>query len=173
MAVGGETMTRRVIQIVPFQEHWRAKYEAEHMQLRQLFKDIAPDIEHIGSTSVRGLDAKPIIDIAVRLGTVAQVPDFVEVLARLGYGYEGEFGLPGRHFFIKGKPRAFHLHLVDDTTNHWRSWISFREALRGDPELCQTYQRLKHDLAHTYRFQPAQYSEAKSEFINAVVRKLI
>lgn len=163
-------MAELVIQVVPFQDSWLARYEAEREQLCRVLEGVMQGIEHIGSTAVPGLDAKPIIDIAVRLPSVTLAPDLGGRLAQLDYTYRGEYGLPGRHFFTKGEPRAFHLHLVDDRTNHWRRWIDFRDALRRDPELCQDYQRLKHELARKYRFQRALYSEGKSDFINVVVQ---
>ncbi len=166
-------MAELVVDIVAFQDDWFDKYEQERLCLQAVVKDVAQGIEHIGSTSVRGLAAKPIIDIAVRLATVQQVPELLEALARLDYVYEGEYGLPGRHFFTKGEPRAFHLHLVDDTTNHWRRWIAFRDLLRRNPALCQAYQQLKCDLARKYRFDRALYSDSKSDFINAAVQGLI
>ena len=166
-------MAELVIDIVAYQDDWSDKYERERVRLYPVVKDVAKGIEHIGSTSVPGMAAKPIIDIAVHLATVKQVPELLEPLARLDYAYEGEYGLPGRHFFTKGEPRAFHLHLVDDTTNHWQRWIVFRVLLRGDPKLCQAYQQLKCELARKYRFDRATYSESKSDFIDAAVRDLI
>jgi GrpB-like predicted nucleotidyltransferase (UPF0157 family) len=165
-------MAELVIQVVPFQESWLAKYAAERERLCEVLEGVMQAIEHIGSTSVRGLDAKPIIDIAVCLPSVALVPDLVERLAQLDYAYQGEYGLAGRHFFTKGEPRAFHLPLVDDSTHHWRRWIAFRDALRRDADLCQDYQRLKHDLARKFKFQRALYSEGKSAFIDAVEQNL-
>ncbi len=166
-------MAELVIDIVAYQDDWSDKYERERVRLYPVVKDVAKGIEHIGSTSVPGLAAKPIIDIAVHLATVKQVPELLEPLARLDYTYEGEYGLPGRHFFTKGEPRTFHLHLVDDTTNHWQRWITFRDLLRGDPKLCQAYQQLKGELARKYRFDRATYSDSKSDFINAAIQGLI
>ena len=166
-------MAELVVQVVPFQDDWFDKYEQERERLQAVVNDVTRDIEHIGSTSVRGLAAKPIIDIALRLATVQQVPDLLEPLARLGYTYEGEYGLPGRHFFIRGEPRAFHLHLVDDTTNHWQRWITFRDLLRRNPMLRQAYQQLKYELACKYRFDRAKYSDSKSDFINSAVQGFI
>lgn len=165
-------MAELVIQVVPFQDSWLAKYAAECEQLGALLIEAMLAVEHIGSTSVRGLDAKPIIDIAVLLPSIALVPELVDRLAQLEYAYHGEFGLPGRHFFTKGEPRAFHLHLVDDSTDHWWRWIAFRDALRRDPALREDYQRLKHELAGKYKFQRALYSEGKSTFIDAVEETL-
>ncbi len=163
-------MAELVVQVVPFEEDWPTKYEEEQTRLCGVLAGGMQAIEHIGSTAVRGLDAKPIIDIAVRLATTALVPKVVDGLASLDYSYQGEFGLSGRHFFIKGEPRAFHLHLVDDTTNHWQRWIAFRDALRCDAELCKVYQQLKHELAWKYKFQRAMYSESKGAFIDSVVQ---
>lgn len=166
-------MAELVVQVVAFQNGWFDRYEQERERL-QAVGNVAPlDIEHIGSTSVRGLAAKPIIDIALRLATVRQVPDLIEPLACLDYTYEGEYGLPGRHFFTRGEPRAFHLHLVDDTTNHWWRWITFRDLLRRDPALRQAYQQLKYELACKYRFDRAKYSDSKSDFINSAVQGFI
>lgn len=166
-------MAELVVDIVAFQDDWFDKYAQERVRLHAVVKDVAQDIEHIGSTSVPGLAAKPIIDIAMRLVTLQQVPELLDPLARFDYAYEGEYGLPGRYFFTKGEPRAFHLHVVDDTTNHWRRWIAFRDLLRRDPALCQAYQQLKCDLARKYRFDRAKYSDSKSAFIDAAVQGLI
>jgi GrpB-like predicted nucleotidyltransferase (UPF0157 family) len=81
----------------------------------------------------------------------------------------GEFGLPGRHFFIKGDPRAYHLHVVDSTTDHWQRWTTFRDLLRTDPLLLKRYERLKVALAGLYHSNREKYTAAKSSFINAVV----
>ena len=166
-------MAELVIEVVPFQENWLVKYAQERAELCRVLADDMQAIEHIGSTSVRGMDAKPIIDIAVLLPTLVWVPKLVDRLASLDYAYQGEYGLSGRHFFIKGEPRAFHLHLVDDTTNHWRRWIAFRNILRREPELRRRYQQLKYDLAKKYRFQRALYSEGKSAFIDSAVRDFL
>ena len=163
-------MAELVVQIVPFQETWFDQYEQERVRLNTVLQAVAQDIEHIGSTAVQGLAAKPIIDIAVRLTTVQQVPELIAPLALLDYTYEGEYGLPGRHFFTKGDPRAFHLHLVDDTMNHWRRWLAFRDLLRRDSELCRAYQDLKYNLVRQYRYDRARYSDSKGDFINSAVQ---
>ncbi|MCZ6873421.1 MAG: GrpB family protein [bacterium] len=166
-------MAELVIQVIPFEESWLVKYAQERVRLCRVLEDDMQAIEHIGSTAVRGMDAKPIIDIAVQLPTIALASELVDRLATLDYAYQGEYGLPGRHFFIKGEPRAFHLHLVDHTTNHWRRWIAFRDALKRDPQLRKAYQQVKHDLARKYQFQRVLYSEGKNAFINSATQDFL
>ena len=157
------------IELVPYREEWVGKFAREKEVLARALAPLNHRIEHIGSTAVRGAKAKPIIDIAVFLDTVQAVPRLVEPLAGIEYQYLGEFGLPGRHFFIKGDPRAYHLHIVDSTTDHWQRWVQFRDALRKDADLLKRYQELKASLAEIYHSDREKYTASKSSFINAVV----
>jgi GrpB-like predicted nucleotidyltransferase (UPF0157 family) len=155
--------------IRPPSDTWAAKFRKEKAVLAAAMHARTTQIEHIGSTAVRGLSAKPIVDIAVKLPSVKAVPRLVGPLAAVGYTYAGEYGLPGRHFFIKGKPREFHLHLVDGSTDHWDRWLIFRNLLRRSPQLRKKYEDLKKDLARKYADQRPKYTAAKSAFVDALV----
>ncbi|MDI6775411.1 MAG: GrpB family protein [Verrucomicrobiota bacterium] len=157
------------IELVPYSEEWVTKFEREKELLGRTLAPHRHQIEHIGSTAVRDALAKAIIDIAALIDSVQLVPQIVQPLAGLSYQHMGEFGLPGRHFFIKGDPRAYHLHIVDATTDHWQRWIKFRDALRNDAELRKQYERSKADLAGIYHSNHEKYTAAKSSFINAMI----
>ena len=165
-----EDMERFTVELIPYSTDWPRKYANEKALIESgALQSVAHEIEHIGSTSVEGATAKPIVDIAVKLDAVSLVAGLVEPLEKLGYKYMEEFGLPGRHFFIKGNPRQFHLHIVDDTSEHWERWIKFRDTLKQHPELLEEYLALKAELAEKYHDKREKYTQAKSEFINSVL----
>lgn len=155
--------------IRPWSPAWARKYRAEKARLAAVLGRRASCIEHIGSTAVQGLPAKPIVDVAVRLPTLRIIPGLLAPLEAMGYRYMGEFGLPGRHFFIKGEPREFHLHLVDGGTDHWDRWLIFRNLLRRNPDLRRRYAHLKRRLAKKYGRRRQKYTASKSDFVNALV----
>jgi GrpB-like predicted nucleotidyltransferase (UPF0157 family) len=95
----------------------------------------------------------------------------IEPLSQLQYSYHGEYGLPGRHFFIKGKPREFHLHVVDGNTKHWGQWIAFREILKQDKDIRRRYQDLKYKLLEGYQFDREKFTMGKSDFIKTILNE--
>ncbi|MBD1941889.1 GrpB family protein, partial [Coleofasciculus sp. FACHB-712] len=101
-----------LIQVVDYDTNWPIQFEQEKLQILHALGNAVLDIHHIGSTSVPGLAAKPIIDILVGLEELPPSVDQITSVETLGYLYQGELGVPGRHFFRKGMPRTHHLHLV-------------------------------------------------------------
>lgn len=148
---------------------WAEKFESEARNLRRILAAWEPRIEHIGSTAVPGLEAKPIIDIAIRIDSIRRVPELVPALLARGYVYEGEYGLPGRHFFTRGIPREYHVHVVDSSTEHWDRWVIFRDFLREDERLREQYQALKRDLVKKYAMERPRYTAGKTSFIDGFV----
>jgi len=159
------------IELLPYRQEWFDKFLREKQILTEVLKGHFRDIEHIGSTAVDGLDAKPIIDIAVLIDNVSMVPVIIELLSKLQYSYHGEYGLPDRHFFIKGNPREFHLHIVDGNTNYWGEWIAFREILKQDKEIRRRYQDLKYRLLKRYQFDREKFTKGKSDFIKTILNE--
>jgi GrpB-like predicted nucleotidyltransferase (UPF0157 family) len=127
-------------------------------------------IEHIGSTSVPGLAAKPIIDIAVAVESFEAAISSVEPLARLGYEHLGEFGIPRRRYFRRGDPRTHQIHMFEITSDEWRNHLAFRDHLRAHDEVRDAYEALKRELAARYPDDRTRYTESKSEFIRDVIR---
>jgi len=159
------------IELVSHREEWSHKFMREKQLLSEVLKEYFLHIEHIGSTAVKDIVAKPIIDIGILIDSVDNVPNIIELLSKLQYSYQGEYGLPGRHFFIKGKPREFHLHIVDDNTDHWGKWLAFREILKKDEDVRRRYQDLKYRLLEMYQFDREKFTMGKSAFINSIVSK--
>ena len=130
-------------------------------------------IEHISSTSVPGLSAKPILDIMPGVAAHADGARTIEPLTRLGYVYSGENGIPGRCYFdLRHQERTVvHVHLFEIGTENWLRHLLFRDYLRAHPDVAAQYAALKRDLALRFRHERAAYTDAKSEFINTVVTR--
>jgi GrpB-like predicted nucleotidyltransferase (UPF0157 family) len=147
---------------------WARLYEAEQGRLQQVLPKRGVAIAHIGSTAVPGLDAKPIIDIAIR------VPSFrphIAKLEALGYEYKGEYGLPGRHFFVRGNPVSYHVHLVKKGSRHWTVWLLFRDYLMSHPAEARRYNRFKRRLARRFAGDRPAYTRAKAPFVESLLAK--
>ena len=150
------------------------RFEWERIGLDHIFdgRNNPVEIEHIGSTAVEGLPAKPVIDIAVRMNDLCRIEEYIPLLRDAGYRHLGEYGLPGRQFFVKSIPYLVHLHVVDGGTPYWDLWIKFRDILRENEDVKQRYLELKEDLAQRYGDERTKYTAGKSDFINGVLELL-
>lgn len=150
---------------------WPSIFEIEKERLARIFQGAA-QIEHIGSTAVPGLGAKPIIDILLGTPDLAIVERRIPELVAAGYRYVPEFekSVPERRYFTKedGQPGHFHLHAVVLDTPFWKRHLAFRDALRRDPALAERYWKLKQRLASRFVRDRDAYTEAKSAFIRSV-----
>ena len=136
--------------------------------------DKAIAIEHIGSTSVEGLGAKPILDIMVGVYHLKEVDEFIEPLEKVGYEYVFHKEFPNRRFFRKGQWRAgtHHLHFYKYESEEFRNNILFRNFLRTHPDELKRYHQLKKELAERYHFDRVAYTKAKEPFIQNVIKKV-
>lgn len=163
-------MTDRVI-IVPYDPAWPRRFAEEREALAAVFAGSDVTIEHIGSTSVPGLGAKPIIDIMVGVTALAVVERRIPALDAAGYEYvqKYEMQLPQRRYFRKprGAVRAFHAHCVVKESDFWVRHLAFRDHLRTHPESAAAYEQVKRELAQ--RVPREAYAEAKSPFIESVL----
>ncbi len=159
-----------LVEVVPYDLKWPLMFQEEKKALERTFPGIP--IEHIGSTAVPGLMAKPVIDIML---LVPEVPDRCEYESKLhSLGYE--FVLKddsGRLFFRKGHPRTHHLHIVQMGGTEALKHLTFRDYLISHPETASEYVRLKLELAHRFRHDRSRYVEGKSEFIEKVTEKAL
>lgn len=146
-------------------------FDAEHTALRAALADLEPDIEHVGSTSVPGLAAKPKIDILVGLRTWGDLTSAVERLLGIGYEHEGQIDVP-RHLSMKrGRPTTHRVHLVERREEQWDEVLCFRDTLRADPDLRRRYAELKQELALEHQDDHQAYSLGKGPFIQAVIER--
>lgn len=159
------------VKLNPYDTAWPRRFRQEAARLRRYLGGARCQIEHIGSTAVPGLDAKPIIDIALCIPSFKQLPLWIRRLERAGYEYKGEYGLPGRHFFTRGTPVTQHLHLVQPTSEHWQRWLTFRDYLRANPVEAQRYNAAKQALARKFPEDRNAYTRAKTPIINRLLKR--
>lgn len=165
------------VEICEYNAAWPLKFEEQKRDLMKAIGNKVVAIEHIGSTAVPGLGAKPIIDIMVGLRQLSDAEDCVEPLRRIGYEYvpELEAEIPERRYFQKGPSNVpekhYHLHMVEIHGVFWNVQILFRDYLRMHSDSAQDYFRLKKDLAARYRLNRKAYTEAKTSFIRSTIAK--
>jgi GrpB-like predicted nucleotidyltransferase (UPF0157 family) len=169
-------MESEPIVIVPYDPAWPEMFSAEREVLsRALSRDAV--VEHIGSTAVPGLAAKPIIDIMIGVTDLALVEERIADLEALSYEYvpEYEAELPERRYFRKPArhPRSHHLHAVVLGSEFWTRHLAFRDFLRAHPAVASEYAELKLALSSRHRRARSAYTEAKTPFIEAVLRRAL
>jgi GrpB-like predicted nucleotidyltransferase (UPF0157 family) len=167
-------MTREApVHIVPYDPLWPHQFEQERHLLAGIIGEwLHGGIEHVGSTAVPGLDAKPVIDVMAGVFSLEASRDAVNVLERNGYSY-AEYRTDVMHWLCKPSLafRTHHLHLVPYNSQLWKERLAFRDCLRSHPDLAREYAELKYRLAEQYRFDREAYTEAKSEFIQRLLGK--
>lgn len=161
--------------IVPYDPAWIEAYQREAALIRLCIGRYITGIEHIGSTSVPGLDAKPIIDILIGVKSLADSPAFLPLLIGMGYCYKPEFeeGLPERRYLYKVENGldTIHLHMVEPGTTFYKRHIAFRDYLRTHPDSASAYASLKYELAQKHGSDREGYTDAKTDFIKEIERK--
>ena len=163
--------TEEEVRLVAYDPSWPAKFEAERADLLDCIGAWAVGgIHHVGSTSVPGLPAKPVIDILVGVESLAGSRACIERVAPLGYQY-WPYRSDVMHWFCKPDPsrRTHHLHLIPAGSPRYQDEIAFRDALRGDPALAGRYAALKRDLAARFREDREAYTDHKAPFVQAVL----
>ena len=166
-------MAEAPIEVAPYDARWPAAFEQERALLAEALGPwLAGPPEHIGSTAVPGLAAKPVIDIMAPVHTLAASRPAIEAARELGYVHY-PYKPDVMHWFCKPSAahRTHHLHLVPLGSPLWRERLAFRDALRADPELRASYQALKLDLAQRHRLVRKAYTDAKTPFIEQVLRQ--
>lgn len=150
---------------------WPARFKQEQVALADAIGGwIVGGIHHIGSTAVPGLDAKSIIDILAGVRDLEESRACFGPLAQLEYVYAPYLD-DQMHWFCKPGPsrRTHHLHLVPLGSRRYRDELAFRDRLRADPRIANDYTALKHSLAEQFRDDREAYTEAKTDFIRAVL----
>lgn len=162
--------------VVEYDPQWPARYEQEKASILEALGEWIVAISHVGSTAVPGLGAKPIIDIMAAISRLDLVRECIEPLGCLHYEYLGEYGIPDRHYFRKppesnAATRTHHLHMVEHSSGFWERHLLFRDYLRAHPKTALEYYNLKKALSIQYGTDRAAYTDAKTEFIEAVVAR--
>jgi GrpB-like predicted nucleotidyltransferase (UPF0157 family) len=161
------------VTIVDYNPAWPMMYEAERGHISNAIGEWLVDIQHVGSTSVPGLDAKPVVDIMVGVRKLGDDTHFVPPMQAIGYDYVPvyEDDIPDRRYFRRGEPRLFHVHITEHEGDFWRKHLAFRDYLRDHPHRATEYEALKRRLAAEYGSDRLGYVNAKSDFIEGVLER--
>jgi GrpB-like predicted nucleotidyltransferase (UPF0157 family) len=162
---------RRTVKLVPHDPKWAECFVAEEQLLLQTLGEKVLEVRHIGSTSIPGVPAKPIIDILAAVPRLADVEAFSADLRRLGYEDKGSGGVEGRRYFVKGTEarRTHHLNFCERDGFFWRSHLVFRDYLVRHPDAAAEYSALKRELAARFPTDRAAYTNGKETFVRAIV----
>lgn len=161
------------VRIVPYDPRWPRSFTAEREALaKTLGKHVVGGIHHVGSTSVPGLDAKPIIDILVGVRDLEASRVCFAALAALGYRY-APYRTEEMHWFCKPHParRTHHLHLMPAGSERFRDELDFRDYLRNHSDAAAAYASLKHRLAKQFEHDREGYTDAKSDFVSSILER--
>jgi GrpB-like predicted nucleotidyltransferase (UPF0157 family) len=154
------------LQLVVVGKEWAVRFAKERSRIAEVLGASVLDIQHIGSTAIPGITAKPILDIAVAIRDSESGHALVPLLVALGYTYRGENGIPRRHYFERDD--VYHLHAFEHGSLDWRRHLRFRDRLLASRDLAARYSQVKFDAERGSRGDRERYQSLKSAFIQEV-----
>jgi GrpB-like predicted nucleotidyltransferase (UPF0157 family) len=156
-----------LVRVVPYDATWPAQYEAAAQCIREALGSVAVAIHHIGSTSVHGLSAKPVIDILVEATSLLEVDARAHALESRGYEVKGEFGMPERRYFRRDDLSGIRTHQIHAFVRGWQvdRHLAFRDYLISHPLVALAYGNLKLQLAGQFPDDINSYMDGKDSFI--------
>lgn len=158
--------TKRTLSIVPYDPNWAVLFEQEKSHLLQLLATCAVQIDHIGSTSVQNLEAKPIIDILVEVTDLKIVDKLSSEFSNTDYEFKGENGIPGRRYIQKGgNNRSHHIHIFETGNVNLIRHRAFAKYLRFHSNIAKEYGLLKREAAIKSNSDMQLYMNLKNDFI--------
>ncbi len=160
------------ITVEDYDPHWPEEFEMLRSRIALVLDELANAIEHVGSTAVPGLAAKPIIDIDILLRSVSALPTVCTRLGSLGYEHRGDLGVAGREAF-RTPPGQFahHLYVCPPGSQEYSRHIAFRDYLRSHPEDASAYAALKRNLADEFATDREAYNQGKTEFVRQILHR--
>ena len=165
-------LQRVIVELDNFNEEWAFEYELEAKLLKEVLGDRLLEIHHVGSTSIKGLKAKPVIDILIAIESLENISEIEELLKDYDYSNRGHQGVEDRYFFAKGpeESRTHYIHFVELKNNTYYNLVLFKKYLLEHEEYIQKYCELKQELAEKYPDERKKYTAGKSEFISNVIK---
>jgi GrpB-like predicted nucleotidyltransferase (UPF0157 family) len=160
-------LERSTVRIAPYDRRWPALFEEEAARIRRRLGGALLALEHVGSTAVPGLAAKPIIDLMLAVASLRVPLVLFEMLGQLGYQHRPLDPIADRLYFVMERNglRTHHLHVCELDSTFWTSHLRFRNRLRSDPELAKAYEGLKFELAAQFPNDRLAYTDAKEPFV--------
>lgn len=165
-------LEKGVVRLLSHDEQWHKLFAEEQARIANAAGEFVVSIEHIGSTSICGIAAKPILDIAIAVKDKASGNLAIAPLENLGYVFRGENGIAGRFYFVKGaaEGRTHHLHMYVSGSEELENHLAFRDYLRQNPEAAAEYDRLKKDLAERFSNDRDAYLDGKAAFVEGILK---
>ena len=164
-------LKRGELRLAPYRDEWPLLFESEKKIIEAAVGYHISDIQHVGSTAIVGMPAKPILDIAIAVENFEKARVCIDPLIGFGYTFRGENGIPRRHYFTRGDPTTHHIHMVEESSDEWAKLICFRDLLRADPKTAEEYRKLKLDLWERLPGDRKAYQAAKATFIEEVISR--
>lgn len=168
-------MTREV-RVEAYNKQWPRLFKDEMERILPILKDEIIAAHHIGSTSIPGMWAKPIIDILLEVKDIAKIDDYNNLMNELGYEPRGELGIPGRRYFSRESPvdvRTHHIHAFQSGDHNIERHLAFKEYMIAHPEDARSYSELKKRLAKKYPRDIDSYIAGKEKFVDEMESKAI
>lgn len=175
MSLDASDVSLRVgdLRLVHVGPEWAELFSSESYRLSSVLAASALHVEHVGSTAVPGMRAKPILDIAIAIRSYDDGHALVPRLEALGYQYRGEYGIPRRHYFVLGAPiRTHHLHVLELDCAQWRRHLAFRDWLLSSPENAAAYSEVKARCVAQASGCRKEYQRLKTSFIDDAMRRV-
>ncbi len=166
-------LKRGTVKLVPYNPEWARLFQEEKQALQEALGDIALGIEHVGSTAVPGMLAKPIMDIAVAIDRLDNYERCTPLLEKLGYSFmRDQRKTQGSILFVKGpeEKRTHYLKLVALDSDTWREYLLFRNYLIEHLDKAEEYTQLKERLFSEHRGVREKYTEDKSDFVQEILQ---
>ncbi len=169
-------LKRSEVRLVPHSKSWATIYSLEALRILEIMTPYLPKLKlhHIGSTAIKDIVAKPIIDILGEVDDIKTLDQYQQQFKSLGYEYKGEYGIPGRRYltlYSLDKEIAYvHMHIFEKTSDEFKSHLKFRDILNKDEELRLEYQMLK-QLLVSQNIPRGEYSNAKADLIKKILSR--
>ncbi|UOQ48985.1 GrpB family protein [Gracilibacillus caseinilyticus] len=166
-------MKKSIVELHHYNPEWANEFQYEKKRITAALGDKIIGIEHIGSTSIKGLKAKPIIDILAGVQDLREIHGFVSPLNEIEFEYVPKPEWKDRSFFRKGLwgQGTCHLHICEFNSKEWEEKLLFRDYLMQHPEAAGDYALIKEELAEKYKFDRQIYTKRKEPFIKGVIEK--
>ena len=164
-------LNKDIVELMPYDENWAKEFELEKKRLKKILGKRALDIQHVGSTAIPGLRAKPILDIAVAVENASMLRELISVLSEAGYDVKDSINELGEILARKGTPenRTHYIHVEVINSMFWNNHILFRDYLLSHPEYIKKYENLKQEMFERFKDERKLYTAAKNDFIEEVL----
>ncbi|MFF5400799.1 GrpB family protein [Peribacillus butanolivorans] len=158
--------------LVPWTNDWEKEFLLEKERIQKVIGQNILAVHHIGSTAIKHLSAKPIIDIAIEVKGFQDGEKCVKALETLGYSYKGTNVLPERYYFNKGEPRTHQIHMYQSGNKYLLERLDFRDYLRNNETARIQYKKLKQELSTVNKNNKHKYADDKTNFVKSILESI-